>query len=88
MTTTQADIPAVQQAIRQLTRDQGRSWRNGFSILRTSGRGLRPQRPLNVTIYRRSDDWKPTILTEPDAVLELRAVEVNMTLADIYGGTR
>jgi Uma2 family endonuclease len=46
------------------------------------------QRPLNVTTYRRSNDWKPSILTEPDAVLELRAVEVHMTLADIYEGTR
>jgi Uma2 family endonuclease len=46
------------------------------------------QRSPNVTLYRRSDDWKPTVLMEPDAVLEFRAAEVNMTLADIYEGTR
>jgi Uma2 family endonuclease len=46
------------------------------------------QRPPNVTLYRRCDDWKPTPVQEPDAVLELHAVEVNMTLADIYEGTR
>jgi Uma2 family endonuclease len=46
------------------------------------------QRSMSVTVYRRADDWRPMPLTQPDEVVELRAVEANMTLAEIYEGAR
>jgi Uma2 family endonuclease len=46
------------------------------------------QRSMEVTVFRRSEDWIPRVLTAPDEVFESRAVEVKMTLADIYQGAR
>jgi Uma2 family endonuclease len=46
------------------------------------------QRTMEVTIFRRSENWSPTVLTKPEDVYESRAVEVNIALADIYEGTR
>ncbi len=46
------------------------------------------QRTMEVTILRRSDNWVPLILTAPGDVYESSAVEVNITLADIYEGVR
>jgi Uma2 family endonuclease len=46
------------------------------------------QRTMEVTIFRRSENWGPTVLTKPEDVYESRAVEVNIALADIYEGTR
>jgi hypothetical protein len=43
---------------------------------------------MEVTVFRRSEDWIPRVLTAPDEVFESRAVEVKMTLADIYQGAR
>lgn len=41
-----------------------------------------------VTVFRRGDNWLPLILKEPKDVFESRAGEVNIALADIYGGIR
>jgi Uma2 family endonuclease len=46
------------------------------------------QRSMEVTVFRRSEDWIPRVLTAPEEVFESRAVEVKMTLADIYQGAR
>jgi Uma2 family endonuclease len=46
------------------------------------------QRAPVVTVYRRNHDWKPEVLTQLESVLEFRAVEVHLTLAEIYEGTR
>jgi Uma2 family endonuclease len=46
------------------------------------------QRSLNVTVYRRENGWKPIVLTEREDVLELRAAEAHITLAEIYEGVR
>ena len=46
------------------------------------------QRSLEVLIFRRSDNWNPTVLTSPDDVLESRAVELSMSLEEIYEGLR
>jgi Uma2 family endonuclease len=46
------------------------------------------QRSMEVTIYRRSNDWRPQVLTAPEDTFESRAVEVNVTLANIYEGVQ
>jgi Uma2 family endonuclease len=46
------------------------------------------QRSLEVIIFRRSDNWNPTVLTSPDDVLESRTVELSMSLEEIYEGIR
>ena len=46
------------------------------------------QRTMEVTIFRRSENWIPQVLTAPQDAYESRAVEVNITLADIYEGVR
>ena len=46
------------------------------------------QRTMEVTVYRRSENWKPQILSAPDEVFESRAVDVKMALADIYHRAR
>lgn len=42
------------------------------------------QRSMEVTIFRRGENWLPRVLTKPDDVFESRAVEVNIPLANIY----
>jgi Uma2 family endonuclease len=44
------------------------------------------QRTMEVTIHRRSENWAPTILKAPLDVYQSRAVEVSITLAEIYEG--
>jgi Uma2 family endonuclease len=46
------------------------------------------QWPMEVTIFRRSDNWRPIVLTSPEDVYESRSVEVNLTLAAIYDGVQ
>ncbi|MFL6604385.1 MAG: Uma2 family endonuclease [Steroidobacteraceae bacterium] len=46
------------------------------------------QRSLEVIIFRRSDNWNPTVLTTPDDVLESRSVGVSISLEEVYEGTR
>jgi len=43
---------------------------------------------MEVTVFRRSEDWSPRVLTAPEDVFESRAVEVKIALADIYEGAR
>jgi Uma2 family endonuclease len=43
---------------------------------------------MEVTLFSRSDSWRPLVLTAPEHVFESRAVEVNLTLANIYEGVR
>jgi Uma2 family endonuclease len=45
------------------------------------------QRSPQVIVFRRSDDWSPVELTELDAVVESRALELSVSLEDIYAGT-
>jgi len=46
------------------------------------------QRSMEVTVFRRSDGWRPRIFTSPEDVYESRAVEANISLANIYEGVR
>jgi Uma2 family endonuclease len=46
------------------------------------------QRSMEVTVFRRSDKWRPEVLTRPEDVFESRAVDVNVGLTDIYEGIR
>src|SRR5205823_4420687 len=46
------------------------------------------QRTLEVIIFRRSDNWIPTVLTAPDDVFESGALEVSLSVEEIYEGTR
>jgi Uma2 family endonuclease len=46
------------------------------------------QRSMEVTVFRRSESWIPQVLIAPEDVFESRAVEVKITLADIYDGAR
>ena len=46
------------------------------------------QRSLEVTVFRRSENWSPLVLTAPEDVFESSAVEVRIALADIYEGAR
>jgi Uma2 family endonuclease len=46
------------------------------------------QQSLEITIFRRSDNWRPLVLTRPEDVFESRAVEVNVALVNIYEGIR
>ena len=46
------------------------------------------QRSSQASVYRRDDDWQADVLTGPGAVVELRSIEVNLTLGEVYEGTR
>jgi Uma2 family endonuclease len=46
------------------------------------------QRSPEVIIFRRSDNWNPTVLTAPDDVVEWRSVELTMSVEEIYEGLR
>jgi Uma2 family endonuclease len=46
------------------------------------------QRSMEVTVFRRSEDWSPWVLTASEDVFESHAVEVKIALADIYDGAR
>ena len=46
------------------------------------------QRSMEVTVFRRSENWSPRVLTAPEQVFESRAVEVKVALAEIYEGAR
>jgi Uma2 family endonuclease len=46
------------------------------------------QPSMEVTVFRRSENWSPRVLTAPEEVFESRAVEVKVALADIYEGAR
>ena len=46
------------------------------------------QRSMEVTVFRRSDKWRPEVLTRPEDVFESRAVDVNVALTEIYEGVR
>lgn len=46
------------------------------------------QRSMEVTVFRRSDQWRPRVLTSAEDVFESRAVEANISLATIYEGVR
>jgi Uma2 family endonuclease len=44
------------------------------------------QRQSEVTVYRRSDDWRPQVLTQPDAEAQLRSIAFTLPLGRIYDG--
>jgi Uma2 family endonuclease len=46
------------------------------------------QQSMHVTVFRRSENWSPRVLTAPEDVFESRAVEVKVALAEIYEGAR
>jgi Uma2 family endonuclease len=46
------------------------------------------QRSMEVTVFERSENWSPLVLTAPEDVFESRAVEVKIAVADIYEGAR
>jgi hypothetical protein len=41
-----------------------------------------------VTLYRRSEDWRAQVLIQPDAAAELRSIALTLPLDRIYEGTR
>jgi Uma2 family endonuclease len=45
------------------------------------------QRSPQVIVFRRSDDWMPVELTALDAVVESRAMQLSVSLEEIYAGT-
>jgi Uma2 family endonuclease len=45
------------------------------------------QRSPQVIIFRRSEDWNPSVVTALDAVVESRSVELSVSLEEIYAGT-
>jgi Uma2 family endonuclease len=45
------------------------------------------QRSMEVTVMRRADGWMPQVLTAPPDMFESRAVEIKVSLAQIYEGT-
>jgi Uma2 family endonuclease len=44
------------------------------------------QHKPEVTLYRRSEDWAPQVLTRSDAAAELRSVALTLSLGRIYEG--
>jgi Uma2 family endonuclease len=42
------------------------------------------QRPYEVTLHRRSDNWRPLVLTTPDSIVEFRSVGFSIKLEQIY----
>jgi Uma2 family endonuclease len=44
------------------------------------------QRSMEVTVFRRSENWSPEVFSAPHEMFESRAVEANIALADIYDG--
>jgi Uma2 family endonuclease len=44
------------------------------------------QDAVEVTVYRREDDWAATVLDAPEASLELRSIRLALCLAQIYEG--
>jgi Uma2 family endonuclease len=45
------------------------------------------QRSPQVIVFRRSDDWSPVELTALDAVVESHAMQLSVSLEEIYAGT-
>jgi len=46
------------------------------------------QRKIEVTIYRRSENWVPSVLREREAVAEFRSIGLELPLDRIYEGAR
>jgi Uma2 family endonuclease len=46
------------------------------------------QRASQVTIFRRSEQWMPVVLTSPEAIAELQSIEFSVSLERIYEGAR
>jgi len=46
------------------------------------------QRSREVTVFRRSENWIPQVLTAAEDVFDSCALEVNVALTDIYAGVR
>jgi Uma2 family endonuclease len=46
------------------------------------------QRSMEVTVFQRSENWSPLVLTAAEDVFESRAVGVKIALADIYEEAR
>lgn len=44
------------------------------------------QKNAHVTLYRRSDEWKPIVNDSPDGTLELQSVGLVLPMAQIYEG--
>lgn len=44
------------------------------------------QQSVEVTIFRRAEEWQPVILELRDAILELRSVDLRLPLTRIYDG--
>lgn len=44
------------------------------------------QHKSEVTLYRRGEDWRARVLTQPDALLELRSIAFTLPLGRIYEG--
>jgi len=46
------------------------------------------QRSMEVTVFRRSENWRPLVLNAREDVFESRTLEVSIALANIYEGVR
>lgn len=46
------------------------------------------QDKMEVTVFRKADNWQPIILTVPESVLELRSLEFSLPLDAVYAGVK
>jgi Uma2 family endonuclease len=46
------------------------------------------QNRSHLEIQRRADDWRPTLVTSPDATAEFRSIGLSLPLTQIYEGAR
>jgi Uma2 family endonuclease len=46
------------------------------------------QRPFEVTLLRRSENWLPVVLNSLEAMAEFRSISLSMTLEQIYEAAR
>lgn len=44
------------------------------------------QHAIEVAVFRRAEDWQPTVLESLEATLDLRSISLQMSLAQIYEG--
>ena len=66
--------------------DRGEKAQNYREVSTLEEYVLIDQRRLEVTLCRRSDDWRPQVLTRSDAEAQLRSITFTLPLGRIYDG--
>lgn len=44
------------------------------------------QETREVTVHRREEDWRPVVITQPEAPVEFRSIQLTIPLAQVYEG--